>query len=51
MWVDLRHTKTKITGPFYTYCQIHFFSGNALMIICNYLGRPAACHSGPLGRV
>jgi len=29
-WTDLHQTKTKmITRPFYTYCQIHFTSGNA----------------------
>jgi len=29
-WIDLRQTNTKmITGPFYTYHQIHFTSENA----------------------
>jgi len=29
-WIDLHPTKTEmINGPFYTYRQIHFISGNA----------------------
>jgi len=29
MWIDLRQTKSSmICGPFYTYHQLHFVSGN-----------------------
>jgi len=48
-WIDLRQTKTKmINGPFYTYRQIHFTSGNGSFVInaCNPGGRMSQQPSG-----